>query len=130
MVVCNFFMVITKRFEDCAVRPYWIGPLLFSLAIQIFASVFVIALTHANSIEFSNKEKAFKKLGALNLCSDQYTQIDYEMLSVQLDESKSIIKFAYFCAAVFTIITIGCQIFVVWGLTLSRADIRHAMVER
>ena len=70
-------MVITKRFEDCAVRPYWIGPLLFSLAIQIFASIFVIALTHANSIEFSNKEKAFKKLGALNLCSDQYTQIDY-----------------------------------------------------
>ena len=130
VLTCNFFMIITKRFEDCAVRPYWIGPLLFSLAVQILASIFVIALTHENSVEFSKREEAFTKLEALNRCSDNYTQIDYGVLDMQLDESRNMIKFAYFCAAVFTVITVGCQIFVIWGLTLSQSEIRHAMIER
>jgi hypothetical protein len=49
VLACNFFMIVFKRFEDCAVHPYWIGPLLFSLVLQILASIFVIVLTHANS---------------------------------------------------------------------------------
>ena len=49
---------------------------------------------------------------------------------MQLGESRNMIKFAYFCVVVFIVITIGCQIFVIWGLTLSQAEIRHAMIER
>ena len=44
ILVCNCFTVLTKKFQDCCIRPIWLFPLFTVILIEIVSSIFLLIL--------------------------------------------------------------------------------------
>ena len=130
IIICNTFLMITKKFQDCAIRPIWVGPLCIIIAMEVLSSIFLLMLTGASQDSFKARMKAFSKFSVLNECSDSYTTIDYETIEAKMNDSTRMIRLAYTCAVVFLLITLCVMIYIAWGLLKVRGEMKNQMVER
>ena len=125
ILICNSFLMITKKFQDCAIRPVWLGPLCMIIVIEILSSIFLFMLAGASNDAFETRLKTFSKFSALNECSDSYTMIDYETIDKKMNDSTRMIRSAYSCAAAFLLITLGVMIYVAYGLLMVRGEMKN-----